>query len=284
MKILDEILNRQPSHIIYHYTTHDGLIGILSSKSIWSTHIRYLNDSYEFVYGLELLKNQINQYYTIKDKRNGYANSLLNRLEGSEYSHTFITSFSENGDLLSQWRGYTDNAAGYSIGFENNYLKPLIREQKFKLVPCIYNEHEQTEIVNEFITDLIDTCAKNDSDNSPPQETSQLIIRYAFKFVESIAPLLKHPSFSEEREWRLVSPLFFSDSNNKFLYRSVKSMITPYMTFNIVKGKGKVKIADLIIGPTPHADLSLFSVRSLLLSKKIDCSLFSNSNIPYRGW
>ena len=35
---------------------------------------------------------------------------------------------SKKGDLLSQWRGYADDAFGVSIGFEKDYLKKLSME------------------------------------------------------------------------------------------------------------------------------------------------------------
>ena len=33
---------------IYHYTTQEGLIGIIEKRSIWATQIQYLNDTQEF--------------------------------------------------------------------------------------------------------------------------------------------------------------------------------------------------------------------------------------------
>jgi hypothetical protein len=44
---------------LYHYTSQQGLIGILSSHTLWSTRIQYLNDSTKFQYTLGLLKNSI---------------------------------------------------------------------------------------------------------------------------------------------------------------------------------------------------------------------------------
>src|ERR1700684_352024 len=45
-----------PDRIVYHYTSQRGLIGILTTKKIWATSIRYLNDSMEFAYTLDLMK------------------------------------------------------------------------------------------------------------------------------------------------------------------------------------------------------------------------------------
>src|SRR6266700_6216266 len=44
---------------LYHYTSQEGLLGILSSKTLWATRIQYLNDSTEFAYTLALLKKAL---------------------------------------------------------------------------------------------------------------------------------------------------------------------------------------------------------------------------------
>ena len=45
---------------LYHYTSQEGLLGILSSKTLWATRIQYLNDSTEFAYTLALLQKAFN--------------------------------------------------------------------------------------------------------------------------------------------------------------------------------------------------------------------------------
>lgn len=34
---------------VYHYTTWDGLVGILQNKTLWATHYKFLNDYSEIV-------------------------------------------------------------------------------------------------------------------------------------------------------------------------------------------------------------------------------------------
>jgi hypothetical protein len=49
MRLLGVLTSRRRPKILYHYTSGSGLIGILQSKSIWATSIRFLNDSNEAV-------------------------------------------------------------------------------------------------------------------------------------------------------------------------------------------------------------------------------------------
>jgi hypothetical protein len=50
----------RPRGLLYHYTTVDGFLGILDSDSLRATHIRYLNDSQEFIDALEHPESLVN--------------------------------------------------------------------------------------------------------------------------------------------------------------------------------------------------------------------------------
>lgn len=39
----------QPNSQLYHYTTQQGLLGILENKCIWATHYKFLNDYSEII-------------------------------------------------------------------------------------------------------------------------------------------------------------------------------------------------------------------------------------------
>ena len=46
-----ELFKKIPTpKILYHYTSSTGLLGILTSKSVWGTHVNYLNDAQDFIY------------------------------------------------------------------------------------------------------------------------------------------------------------------------------------------------------------------------------------------
>ena len=44
---------------LYHYTDAGGLYGILKDKNLWATHAAYLNDSREFLYGMDLIEAEL---------------------------------------------------------------------------------------------------------------------------------------------------------------------------------------------------------------------------------
>lgn len=65
-----------------------------------------------------------------------------------------VCSFSEVGDLLSQWRAYSGGAGGFSIGFGGEFLKAASRREDFWLVPCVYDEDDQRALVRNLLSDV----------------------------------------------------------------------------------------------------------------------------------
>jgi hypothetical protein len=100
------------------------------------------------------------------------------------------------------------------------------------------------------------------------------------------APALKHPSFFEEREWRVVSGVLTpKDANPKF--RAGKSMLIPYQEFKLANPGLPIPIARVIVGPTPHMNLSISSLTQLVLSSENvdrDTWTIAPSRTPYRSW
>src|SRR5579883_2004996 len=51
----------RPRSNLYHYTSGDGLQGIVRDKNLWATHYKYLNDSTEIRYAFEILKKVVRE-------------------------------------------------------------------------------------------------------------------------------------------------------------------------------------------------------------------------------
>lgn len=65
---------------------------------------------------------------------------------------TFVICFSENGDLLSQWRGYADNGRGVTIGFDYNTLQEYVKQNFgiLELKNVVYiSEEDRQKLVTE---------------------------------------------------------------------------------------------------------------------------------------
>ncbi len=276
MNAIQTLMSAVPEkETIYHYTSQDGLLGIIQTKSLWVSSIRHLSDSAEFGYSVELVREKLN--HRLRAERgpwNGFYGTVLERLDAIKDMTLFVGSFSEDGDLLSQWRAYTPNGIGFSVGFKYTYLKSLADNQEFRIVKCAYKQSEHDSILDELI---------NIAGEAVTDGEYETAVEAFFIGLFHVAPALKHPSFSEEREWRLLSEIIRpSDPATKF--RAGKSMLIPYGEFKLVDASDKMSVSKIFVGPTPHKEQSISSLMYLLLVQGIiDCAIAA-SPTPYRSW
>ena len=90
------------SKLLYHYCSVETFFQIIKNQTLRLTNIQYMNDSEELHYGIDLLGKSDEEMLYLDKKYRGYID-------------IYAMCFSEMGDLLSQWRGYGDNAEGLSI-------------------------------------------------------------------------------------------------------------------------------------------------------------------------
>ena len=131
---------------LFHYTDGNGLIGILGSSSLWSTHFQSLNDASEMHYGRSLAWGLADTAEP-GDKRR----FLLRTMEIADSvivqgATPYVVSFCSSGDLLSQWREYGGRGAGYSIAFGFKELSALF--DATSVLPITYDPGIQREILN----------------------------------------------------------------------------------------------------------------------------------------
>jgi Protein of unknown function (DUF2971) len=286
--VIARLLSSNPPDTLYHYTSQAGAIGILTKKEIWASKIQYLNDSLEFNLPLGMvtveLARQLISTNRKSDKR--AIEEMQEDVESIEQVNVCVASFSEEDDLLSQWRAYCADGVGFSIGFDAGSLQkiggPL---PEFSLAKCSYNPFEHASIVQELVKyglrrkrSLLSSGSSRQVNPVPP--FGNMPFRDAVTFC---APLIKHEKFHEEAEWRLIStPLSVLDS--RFGHRPGRSFLIPYYRLPLETEDGSVKIKEVIVGPCPHPELSESSAYTLLQSTGINGCSVRQSEVPFRNW
>ena len=161
---------------------------------------------------------------------------LLDNIHQIQRINICVISLSQKRDLLSQWRAYSGGIGGFSIGFKSSNLIDRATQQGFYLVKCVYEEDTQHQIMSE----LVDECLAEDFNTEktrvdPNRPRTIFALRTGGEFssrLAAIAPVIKHQSFSEEDEWRLISEKGFNVSTLAF--RSGVSTLTPYLSLDWV--------------------------------------------------
>jgi hypothetical protein len=190
---------------------------------------------------------------------------------------------SEDGDLLSQWRGYAADATGVSIGFSKDYLEQLAeagRSQEktgFTLQRVEYDYEIQESLIKPTyieIKKLINEGAfkffgkrslfdvRGDDEVKRDNEKikgafSQLSMTMLTLFAKIF--LLKTSAFREEREWRLIS-YFVKTGDDICSFRALNDRIIPYREFELLESESG-SIVKVILGPkntTPNYVIESF--------------------------
>ena len=272
---------QRPDGPLFHYTTQAGLLGIIESREIWATDIRYLNDASELGYGLDLARDLMRDAHKegeLTKRAYDVADALSRSLA---HPHIFVASFSERGDLLSQWRGYSERGDGFSLGFDMSTLaeaQTRFGRVHFSLERCVYDHRQQKGLLREALSKWF--AGGRDSDGEQPKNSLGIGVDLV-----RLSARLKHPSFCEESEWRLVSTLV-PRSHPCVAFREGRAVLTPYFRLGLASPDGCIPLSKVIVGPTPHMELALQSTRDFLASKGVTIApdRVVPSEIPYRSW
>lgn len=235
----------KPNDLLYHYTGLAGLQGIVEHQELWASNIWYLNDTREYLHATEVIKDLIRTVAVSKSDQEA-ALQLLADYQNRQFDEIHTISLSEHGDRLSQWRGYCSVNSGYSIGFDKKLLVELAAKQGYELVQCIYDKDAQEKILLPHVQALIAGDAERIRD------------------LGTIAPRLKHPSFSEEQEWRLVIKDFDFRSKDDWGIRQGNTMLIPYTRFTVKNDHSYSSIYEIVIGPTPEPELAKHSLSKFM--------------------
>lgn len=284
----------QPPELLYHYTNTDGLLGILNSNTLWCSNSTFLNDASELAYALDVVSFQIDR------KKKEYNNPIFTKILENLFSfyngmfESYIVCFSEEGDLLSQWRAYGEGGNGYAIGFDATqvqYLKPFSAFGNAIIRKVEYNLERQMGLVG-YILDGIYSLFERMSSSLRLKEdvlTEKFVLCLSWLFADLVL-FFKHPSFAEEKEWRIIHLLSPHVENHNYFnnleFRSTCGRIVPFVELNLFpplsQYPAQLPIVKLVHGPTLNPDLTKKSIELLKIKHGFNNVLVEGSTVPIR--
>jgi hypothetical protein len=275
--ITRQLFSQHPLDTLYHYTSLNGLLGIVSSEHLRASDIRYMNDSTELRHTLSVLESHINRRIVAGTDHPALLNQLLQWLNHRlvDGPMLFGASFRANGNLLSQWRGYSVHGKGASLGFDPQHILNCAQRQGFGVARCIYDRARQDQLIEQLV-DVVERRA----DASPAHAQFEAIEEDLLR----IAATLKHPAFEEEQEWRIVSPAIIDPREHPVFFREGASMLVPYYAFALSFADAPALGLDhVFLGPTANAELSMKSLELYLQQcNATPARGISYCQIPYR--
>lgn len=126
--------------LLYHYANCETLWKILESDSFFARNLRFSNDSNEYMTGRETIKKFLEKIDLGTDEKA----KLLQDIQNNPMLY-FMVCFCENGDLLSQWRGYAKNGVSIGLDFTGGYTEQQDVQKHVERFCVLNNKKYQSE-------------------------------------------------------------------------------------------------------------------------------------------
>jgi hypothetical protein len=284
---------RPQSGLLHHYTTAEGLQGIIENNELWATSAYFLNDSAEIVYGCRVLKEALDEWMANNPRPEdslilGMARGLHTTF-GDQFLNMhvvepiYLACFCEDDNLLSQWRTY-GQSGGYSLGFQVP-AADLHTGQGFKPEPCTYtskwvkveyDKKEQIKKCREILDAILSPFDKPETARALAAIGDHPLVGYPI-ICRAIIDLLmeevvgfKNEAFAVEKEWRVVVrrrelTKQGTDDGGKthppvYFRASTRGALIPYVKLIPSVPTEKLPVYCVRTGPTLDANVSTLAL------------------------
>lgn len=257
------------TNTFYHYTTHEGVNGILRSGGLRATYRMKMNDKNEFDYARNVIYSSLERIgrrtdfpnvayslieYTLKNLDKLLSNSI-------ELSTSYCACLTVSRDHPKQWESYAENGKGFAIGFNlHQFLNqqiPAVKNGKpfVFCAPVNYTERTQYDIV----TNLVEAGIKDlqifaDHHSKQAHVLTALRDRITKEIVVQLLTLIdfiKAPIYSSEREIRLIlDPNDGTLKSRDIQYYERSNEKIPFVFIDFGNQKTvQIPLVEIVIGP-----------------------------------
>jgi hypothetical protein len=266
---------------ISHYTTLEGMKGIVESGCLWASNAAFLNDKVELSHALAASKQVIRKLSSDKafEKWELALKEIFEKLTTSGIPDTYVACFCKSDDNLSQWRGYGGTTQGISLTFSRSKLAARLKKDGAEFHQVLYSHYSTAAKLKSALKNEVSDLADLDKIIGGSDEEENNIDLY--RRVSALLPRFKHLGFKDEKEWRFIiqreiaeRDLCFRVSNNK---------IVPYIKVGSGgEANSPLPLTSVRIGPGADQELTMQSVRTFLSAKGYTDVDVDASEIPFR--
>jgi hypothetical protein len=275
---------------LFHYTDYNAFANIVTGKDLWLTDAGFSNDADELEDGRKIIKEELEQQSGDAAKPAHQLAKDIIELEKKAKEPkdlpeaVYICCFCEDGDLLSQWRGYAANGGGVAIEIDPIAFRSVggvtNPEGIMRFWKVSYGESDKLQ----WVRRALDFWAGEPDPDPPDSRAEDAAVTLRF-----LVPIFKHERFKDENECRLIftpAPTFKKPS-----FRVSRGLLAPYLKMSDIAGEvppatsnlGWFVIKSVRIGPGPYAAVNAASSKRLLASYGFPGAEIKRSVIPFRG-
>lgn len=197
----------------YYYCSLNTFLNIIKNKQIYLSDPLKMNDTLEIKWYIEKLNNEdrtlsgldfdvpesIFEIMKLRSHLDFTFEEFMEKLDSRGQRSVYISCFSEEPDILSQWRAYAEDGTGVSIGFNLEKLSVAsnILLEKVIYADDVYCDSKENDV--EIIADQIDVVIREKNITKKEEQLETFLHELIPEFVK-----YKNPAFIEEKEVRLI--------------------------------------------------------------------------------
>jgi Protein of unknown function (DUF2971) len=276
-----------PPQIIYHYTNDVGLKGILKTGKLWLTDMFDLNDPTELIHILSQVTNTLNSKTAGGPPENKcfyrQFETFLSQEVYKRCVHSFVCSFSFDGDDLGQWRAYADNGRGYALAFDTVELETAFtKNSNNSTLSITYDDAKGIEFSKQLVERMFHLISlprgRGLADAAVSEYMSELYNLLAVNAL--IAGLgFKHKAYNSEGEFRFLE--VHGASSPEVKYRARHYSLVKYREFDW-RSSAPRALKRIVVGPAADRSAVRFATDCLSLFHDPIIPL-DRSKIPYKA-
>jgi hypothetical protein len=254
---------------LFHYTSSQGLLGIIGTDKLWFSDASFLNDGSEATWGADLAGAVIEEFITGRSAEEKAAGDAL-RLEIPKALAAFqpiIFCMSARNNLLNQWRDYGKDIVPYCIELDTRLFETG-SDPSFRIfiTKIVYDLELQRKLMMDLLAlihaksvELLGERIQFEDDEG------ERLVRGAAIEVVNLVTRFKNPAFEAEEEWRAIAYRGYVPPSVR-RFRASGLGVVPYYEWSI--NNQKLPIQSVTVGPSPYATVSDLALKQFLQDRQ----------------
>ena len=288
---------------LYHYTTAEGVRGIVENREFMATKSDFLNDKLEFQYAIEVMEQMTEKYIVNTALRKRFFSRLKEEIYdlgiinlGCEDSchenglSFYVVAFSKLQNNALLWAEFTD-FKGYCLEFDYNKLVEGFQHRVFLHGTVIYDEEEQMSgILESFLScirnlqeeGMTDLSAFFEEEAEISDESLEKLAKEMAVVVSVYAMFFKKSFFEGEEEYRFIFPPLINEMGTaKPKFRLLDQIFLPYIMVEFDREQKEIPLESVMVGAKNNSDIAVRGMRYFLQSQGMEIPVLL-SDIPLR--
>lgn len=289
---------------LYHYTTAEGVRGIVENREFMATKSDFLNDKLEFQYAVEVMERLTEKYIVNESLRERFFSKLKKEIDrlgiiapvcDDHYCKDdglsfYVVAFSKLQNNALLWAEFTD-FKGYCLEFDYMKLVEGFQHRVFLHGTVIYDEEEQ---MNGLLESLL-SCIRNLQENGMTdlegffEEETEISEASLDKLVAEMAVVVsvyamffKKSFFEGEEEYRFIFPPVINELGMaKPDFRLLDQIFLPYIMVEFDRKLEEIPLESVMVGAKNNSDIAVRGVKYFLRSQELEIPVLL-SDIPLR--